>query len=62
MQMEAELVRERTRSQLQEAAEAHTVRRLRALTRARRNERKAERRLMAAWRARSELEAALGTE
>jgi hypothetical protein len=59
MNLPVELARERTRSHLQLAEETLVVRRIRALRRARRAEYKAERRLVEAWRQRSELEAVL---
>ena len=56
------LVSERIRSQLELAEQIRFTRKYRALSRARRAERKAERRLLAAWQARSALEATLSTE
>jgi len=56
------LVSERIRSQLELAEQIRFTRKYRALSRARRAERKAQRRLLAAWRARSALEATLGAE
>jgi len=53
------LMRERTRSQLEEAERLRYCRRLRALRRARRLERRAERRMLEAWRRAAELRGAL---
>lgn len=57
-----ELVSERTRSHLELAQQIRQGRKLTALRRARRTERKAERRMLAAWMARSALEASIGIE
>jgi hypothetical protein len=54
-----ELARQRTRSHLELAREVHLANRFRALSRARRTELKAERRLLQAWQARHDLEATL---
>ena len=62
MLLTQELASERTRSHLELAAELRCGRRLRALSRARRAERKAERRMVEAWRARSALEDAFNSE
>jgi hypothetical protein len=56
------LVREQIRGQLELAEQIRFTRKYRALSRARRAERKAERRLLAAWHARSALEATLSAE
>jgi hypothetical protein len=61
MYMTEELASERTRSHLEAAEQIRHARRFRALSRARRAERKAERRLVEAWRVRSDLEALIGT-
>jgi hypothetical protein len=61
MHMTEELASERTRSHLENAEQIRNARRYRALSRARRAERKAERRLVEAWRARSALETLIGT-
>jgi hypothetical protein len=53
------VVRERTRSRLQEAEQLRYSRRLRALRRARRLEQRAERRMVAAWRRTEELRSAV---
>jgi hypothetical protein len=58
--MQAELARERTRSHLEISSQLKASRQLKALKRARRVERKAERRLLEAWQARSALEENLG--
>ena len=55
------LARERMRSQLQEAQQLRYTRRLRALRRASRLERRAERRMVEAWRRSAELRSALET-
>ena len=55
------VVRERTRSRLQEAEQLRYSRRLRALRRARRLEQRAERRMVEAWRRAAELRSALET-
>jgi hypothetical protein len=55
------LARERTRSRLQEAQQLRYTRRLRALCRASRLERRAERRMVAAWRRSAELRSAVET-
>jgi hypothetical protein len=60
MHMASELTSERIRSQLELAERSRWGRRHRALSRARRTERKAERRLIEARRARNALEATLG--
>jgi hypothetical protein len=52
----AQLANERTRENIQLAEQLHCTRRLRALHRARRTGRKAERRMIAAWRRADELE------
>jgi len=57
-----ELASERTRNHLELAAHIREGRRLRALGKARRAERKAERRMLAAWRARTAIESAIGIE
>jgi hypothetical protein len=62
VQLTQELASERTRSHLELAEEIRCVRRLRALSRARRAERKAERRMVEAWRTRSALEASFNSE
>jgi len=62
MYLTQELVSERTRRQLELASQLRFTRKYRALSRARRTERKAERRMVEAWRARSALESALGLE
>ncbi|MGH3198287.1 MAG: hypothetical protein ACRDOH_23680 [Streptosporangiaceae bacterium] len=54
-----ELARERARSNLQEAERLRYVRRLRALRRARRLERRAEARMVEAWRRTAELRSAI---
>ena len=56
-----EMARERTRDTLQFAQDQRMAIQLRALQRARQNERKAERRLIEAWRARDAVEATLQT-
>ena len=56
-----QLARERTRTNLEHAEQLRTVRRLRTLRRASRLERKAERRLLEAWRRAAELRGAAGT-
>jgi hypothetical protein len=53
------VVRERTRSRLQEAEQLRYSRRLRALSRARRREQRAERRMVAAWRRTAKLRSTL---
>ena len=55
------VVRERTRSRLQEAEQLRYSRRLRALSRARRREQRAERRMVAAWQRSEELRSTLET-
>jgi hypothetical protein len=55
------LARERMRSHLQEAQQLRYTRRLRALRRASRLERRAERRMVAAWRRSAELRSAVET-
>jgi len=50
-----QLARERTRSNLEQAEQLRYSRRLRALRRARRLERRAERRMIEAWRRTAEL-------
>jgi len=55
------VVRERTRSRLQEAQQLRYARRLRALRRARRLEQRAERRMVVAWRRTAELRSTLET-
>jgi hypothetical protein len=62
MQQTQELAAERMRSYLELAEQIRWGRKLSALRRARRIERKAERRMLAAWRARSAIEAAIGIE
>jgi hypothetical protein len=57
-----ELASERTRSHLELAEEIRWARRLRALSKARRAERKAERRMVEAWRTRSALEDTFNSE
>ena len=54
-----EMARERTRDTLQFAQDQRIASQLRTLRRARQNERKAERRLIEAWRARDAVEATL---
>jgi hypothetical protein len=54
-----QLARERTRSTLEEAEQLRYSRRLRTLRRAQRLERRAERRMVAAWRRAAELREAL---
>ncbi len=54
-----ELARERMRSRLREAERLRYSRRLRALQRASRLERRAERRMLEAWRRAAELRGAL---
>jgi hypothetical protein len=61
MRLLMDLARERTRSHLQLAEEIRLTSRLRALSRARRTENEAERRLLEAWRARADLESLLST-
>ncbi len=56
------VVRERTRSRLQEAEQLRYARRLRALRRASRLEHRAERRMVEAWRRAAELRSALETD
>ena len=56
-----EMARERTRDTLQFAQDQRMAIQLRTLQRARQNERKAERRLIEAWRARDAVEATLQT-
>jgi hypothetical protein len=58
MHIAVELARERTRSHLELAQEVQLASRIRALSRARRTELKADRRLAEAWRARRDLETA----
>ena len=53
------VVRERTHSRLQEAEQLRYSRRLRALSRARRREQRAERRMVAAWRRTAKLRSTL---
>jgi len=53
------VVRELTRSRLQEAEQLRYSRRLRALRRARRLEQRAERRMVAAWHRTAELRSAV---
>jgi hypothetical protein len=60
MTMTEELVRQRTRSNMELARELHYSRTLRTLRRAERMERKAERRMLEAWRRAAELRAAAG--
>jgi hypothetical protein len=60
MYMQADLARDRIRGQQEEAKHRGSVRQLKALSRAKRAERKAEARLLQAWRARAQLEAKLG--
>ena len=62
MLLTQELASERTRSQLELAVERRCVRRLRALSRARRAEHKAERRMVQAWRTRSAMESTFNGE
>lgn len=62
MHQAEELASERTRSHLELAEQIRWGRKLAALRKARRSERKAERRMVAAWRARSAIEAAIGIE
>jgi hypothetical protein len=62
MYLPQELASERTRRHLELAEQIRFSRKFRALSRAKRNERKAERRLVEAWRARSALESTLGLE
>jgi hypothetical protein len=57
----SELARERTRDSLKFAEEQRLVSQLRTLQRARHNERRAERRLIEAWRTRDAVETALET-
>jgi hypothetical protein len=59
MLLHEELARERTRTSIETAEELRQWRRLRRLSRARRMERRAERRMIAAWRRAAELRAAL---
>jgi len=54
-----EMARARTRDNLELAQDLRVVNQLRTLHRVRRNERKAERRLVEAWRARAAVETAL---
>jgi hypothetical protein len=54
-----ELARERTRDNLELARDLGIASQLRALQRVRRNERRAERRLIEAWQARDAVETAL---
>jgi hypothetical protein len=54
-----ELARERTRDALELAQDLRFASQLRTLERAKRNERRAERRLIEAWRARDAVETAL---
>jgi hypothetical protein len=56
-----EMARERTRETLQFVQDQRVAYQLRTLQRARNNERKAERRLIEAWRARDAVETALET-
>lgn len=62
MLLTQELASERTRSHLELAEELRWARRLRALSKARRAERKAERRMVEAWRTRSALEDTFNSE
>ncbi|HLK00260.1 MAG TPA: hypothetical protein VKU39_10185 [Streptosporangiaceae bacterium] len=57
---QAELARDRMRSHLRESRQLSSARQLAALRRVKRAERKAERRLVQAWRARQALESTLG--
>ena len=61
MMFTQEMARERTRDALVFAQERRVVSQLRTLQRARRNELRAERRLVEAWRARAAVETALET-
>jgi hypothetical protein len=58
--LQADLARDRTRSHLELSQQLQASRQLVALNRAKRAERKAERRLLAAWQTRSALESNLG--
>jgi hypothetical protein len=62
MKLPVELADERIHRNLELAEEIRISRKLRALSRAKRTERKAERRLLQAWQARSALEATFGVE
>jgi hypothetical protein len=62
MYLTEELASERIRSHLEQAKQMRSARKYRALSRARRMEEKAERRLIEAWRARAALESKLSTE
>ncbi|MBV9445063.1 MAG: hypothetical protein JO345_04095 [Streptosporangiaceae bacterium] len=59
MYLTEELASERIRSHLEHAKQIRSARKYRALSRARRTEQKAERRLIEAWRARAALESKL---
>jgi hypothetical protein len=61
MMFTQQMARERTRDALVFAQEQRVVSQLRTLQRAKRNELRAERRLVEAWRARDAVEAALET-
>ena len=60
MYLTEELASERMRSHLEQAKQMRSARKYRAISRARRTEQKAERRLIEAWRARAALESKLG--
>ena len=57
-----QLARERTRSNLKQAEELRSQRRLRTLRRAQRLEHRAERRMIEAWRRTAELRSAIDTD
>ena len=62
MYLTEELASERIRGHLEYAEHVRSARKYRALSRARRMEQKAERRLIEAWRARAALESKMSTE
>jgi len=60
MHMQLDLAHDRIRSHYELSRQAHSARQQKALTRAKRAERRAERRLLAAWQTRHALESDLG--
>jgi hypothetical protein len=62
MKLPVELADERIHRNLELAEQIRVTRKLRALSRAKRTELKAERRLLQAWQARSALESTLGID
>jgi hypothetical protein len=62
MYLAEELASERIRTRIEHARQIRSARKYRALSRARRTEQKAERRLIEAWQARAVLESKISTE